>query len=313
MTHQILQAIGAAAWQLAQTQHWVITREQLLGLGFTPEAIKWRVREGRLHALWDGVYVVGHPGVTHLGRWKAATLACGPESALCGESGAALMDLRSREGRMIEVAVPPHVVRSRRGIEVRRIEGLADHVTEVRRIPVCTTPLLLVQLSARLGRDPVEAAINRADKLDLIDPEALRAAIEALRARPGVAQLRSILDRATFRLSDSKLERLFRPIARRAGYTQPLMGEEVNGYDVDFWWPDLNFVVETDGLRYHRTALTQTRDLRRDQAHDRAGTWHSRFSHAQIAFEPGYVEKQLITKRLQIEAFNRTAEGLGAP
>ncbi len=53
-------------------------------------------------------------------------------------------------------------------------------------------------------------------------------------------------------------------------------------------------------------ALTQTRDLRRDQAHDRAGTWHSRFSHAQIAFEPGYVEETLVAKRRQIEAFSET-------
>lgn len=304
-----LQQTAREAWRLARAQHDVITHAQLTALGFTPEAIRHRIRAGRLFVLWPGVYAVGRLNVTRLGRWKAATLACGPESALCGESGAALVDLRSREGRKVEVAVPPHVVHALPGIRIRRCRDLANHVTEVAGIPVCTTPLLLVQLSARLGRDSTEAAINRADKLDLIDPEALRAAIEALKGRPGVAQLRSILDRATFRLSDSKLERLFRPIARRAGLPEPEMGETVNGYDVDFWWPTLNFVVETDGLRYHRTALTQTRDLRRDQAHDRAGTWHLRFSHAQIAFEPDYVEESLVSKRRQIEAFQASVEG----
>jgi len=309
MVHQILHSISAAAWQLAEAQHGVVTRAQLLALGYTPDAIKHRLRTGRLFALWPGVYAVGRRRVSRLGMWKAATLVCGPYSALCGESGAALVDLRSREGRRIEVAVPQGVVRSRRGIKLCRCRDLADHVTEVSGIPVCSTPLLLVQLSARLGRDSLEAAINRADKLDLIDPEALRTAIEALRGRPGVAQLRSILDRATFRLSDSKLERLFRPLVRRAGLPQPEMGETINGYDVDFWWPELNFVVETDGLRYHRTALTQTRDLRRDHAHERAGTWHLRFSHAQIAFEPSYVEEQLVIKKRQIEAFARSSEG----
>lgn len=304
-----LQQIAREAWRLARAQHDVITHAQLIELGFSPEAIRHRIRAGRLFVLWPGVYAVGRPNVTWLGRWKAATLACGPESALCSESGAALVGLRAREGSKVEVAVPPHVVRALPGIRVRRCRDLANHVTEVAGIPVCTTPLLLVQLSARLGRDSTEAAINRADKLDLIDPEALRTAVEALRGRPGVAQLRSILDRATFRLSDSKLERLFRPIARRAGLPQPEMGETINGYDVDFWWPTLNFVVETDGLRYHRTALTQTRDLRRDQAHDRAGTWHLRFSHAQIAFEPDYVEESLVSKRRRIEAFQAPVEG----
>lgn len=306
MTPLRFQPIRREAWKLARAQHDVITHAQLRALGYTAEAIRHRLRSGRLFVLWPGVYAVGRPNVTRLGRWKAATLACGPHSALCGESGAALVDLRSREGRSIEMALPEGTKRSLRGIEVRRCLDLADHVTQVHAIPVCSTPLLLVQLSARLGRDGIEEAINRADKLDLIDPEALRSAIEALRGRPGVASLRRILDRHTFRLSDSKLERLFRPIARRAGLPEPEMGERVNGFEVDFWWSSLNLVVETDGLRFHRTAITQTRDLRRDHAHDRAGTAHLRFSHAQIAFEPAYVQEQLEIKHRQIEALRQS-------
>jgi very-short-patch-repair endonuclease len=302
MTPPRFQEIRGEAWKLARAQHDVITHTQLRELGYTIEAIRHRLRSGRLFVLWPGVYAVGRPNVTRLGRWKAATLACGPQSALCGESGAALLNLRPRERPAIEIAVPERTRRSLRGIEVRRGRDLADHVTRVHDIPVCSTPLLLVQLSARLGRDSIEEAINRADKLDLIDPETLRTSLEALRGRPGVARLRGILDRATFRLSDSQLERRFRPIARRAGLPAPEMGEWVNGVKVDFWWPALNLVVETDGLRFHRTPITQTRDLRRDHAHDRAGTWHLRFSHAQIAYEPGYVQEQLEIKHRQIEA-----------
>lgn len=293
------------AWELARSQHDVITHAQLRERGYTAEAIRHRRRSGRLFSLWPGVYAVGRPTVTRLGLWKAATLACGPESALCGESGAALTRLRAHAGPSIEVALPPHATRSLPGIRIHRLRDLADHVTEVSGVPVCTTPLLLVQLSARLGRDSIEEAINRADRLDLVDPESLRTAIEALRGRPGVAALRRILDRHSFRLSDSALERHFRPIARRAGLSEPVMGARVNGFKVDFWWPTLNLVVETDGLRYHRTAITQTRDLQRDHAHDRAGTAHLRFSHAQIAFEPGYVEEQLRIKRKQLEALVR--------
>jgi len=301
--------MSRAAWALARSQHAVVTYEQLRELGFTPSAIRHRIRSGRLFVLWPGVYAVGHPAVSRFGRWKAATLACGEGSALAGDSGAALVHLRQREGPQIEIAVPEHVVRSLDGIRARRCRGLAEHVTEVRGIPVCSTPLLLVQLSARLGRDPAETLINRADKLDLVDPVTLRGSIEALKGRPGVAQLRSVLDRATFQLSDSKLERLFRPLARRARLPAYVMGETINGFEVDFWFPSLHYVVETDGLRYHRTALTQSRDLRRDHAHDRAGTWHSRFSHAQIAFEPDYVVEQLMAKRLRIEAFSGSVEG----
>jgi very-short-patch-repair endonuclease len=67
----------------------------------------------------------------------------------------------------------------------------------------------------------------------------------------------------------------------------------VNGFVVDFYWPDLGLVVETDGLRYHRTPAQQARDRLRDQVHLAAGMTPLRFTHAQVRFEPEYVERIL--------------------
>ena len=83
---------------------------------------------------------------------------------------------------------------------------------------------------------------------------------------PAYGRLRKLLDRDTFRLSDSDLEILFRPIAAAAGLPPPLGKRIVNGFEVDFHWPELGLVVETDGLRYHRTPSAQARDRIRDQA-----------------------------------------------
>jgi very-short-patch-repair endonuclease len=63
----------------------------------------------------------------------------------------------------------------------------------------------------------------------------------------------------------------------------------VNGYRVDFYWPALGLVVETDGLRYHRTPAQQARDRLRDQAHTAAGLTQLRFTHAQVAYQPNHV------------------------
>jgi very-short-patch-repair endonuclease len=68
----------------------------------------------------------------------------------------------------------------------------------------------------------------------------------------------------------------------------------LNGFKVDFYWPDLGLVVETDGLRYHRTPAEQARDRRRDQAHTAAGLRALRFTHAQVVFEGGHVESTLV-------------------
>jgi very-short-patch-repair endonuclease len=98
-----------------------------------------------------------------------------------------------------------------------------------------------------------------------------------------------MLDRHTFRLSDSDLEVLFRPLALAGGFPLPLTKHWVLGYEVDFWFPDHGLVVETDGLRYHRTPAQQARMVKRDQKHTAAGLRVLRFTHWQIAHAPDEV------------------------
>ena len=182
----------------------------------------------------------------------------------------------------------------RPGIRVyRRAHPNPDDLTRHRNIPLTQPIPTLVDLAARLPAHQLEAAVNEADKLDLTDPEALRSALDDLPGRRGVPALRKLLDHRTFALTDSELERRFLPIARRAGLARPFTGRRLNGFKVDFYWPELGLVVETDGLRYHRTPTQQAKDRRRDQAHAVAGLTTLRFTHAQITFEAGEVEATL--------------------
>lgn len=135
--------------------------------------------------------------------------------------------------------------------------------------------------------------INEADKYDLTNPPALRRALDKRAGETGVAKLRRILDRRTFRLTKEELERRFLPLGREAGLPVPLTGQWVNEFEVDFYWPDLGLVVETDGLRYHRTPAEQARDRLRDQAHTAAGLTQLRFTHEQVRYEPDYVRRVL--------------------
>ena len=57
---------------------------------------------------------------------------------------------------------------------------------------------------------------------------------------------------------------------------------------------ELGLVVETDGLRYHRTPAQQSRDRLRDQAHAAAGLTPLRFSHAQVRYDPAHVRMTLM-------------------
>lgn len=224
----------------------------------------------------------------------AAVLACGDEAVLSHHSAAALWGIgKERRGR-VDVSIRRRCRHRRAGIRAMSRPSLpAGDLTLCDGIPVTSPARTLVDISIDLAETALERAVNDADKHDLIDPEALRAALEGFAGEPGVRQLRALLDRQAFLLSDSDLEILFRPIATAAGLPQPQTKAWVNGYEVDFFWPELGLVVETDGLRYHRTASEQTRDRRRDQAHVAAGLTQLRFTHWQVKHEPVHVRRVL--------------------
>jgi very-short-patch-repair endonuclease len=161
------------------------------------------------------------------------------------------------------------------------------------------------------GGRRLERAVNEADRLGLVDPETLRAELQRYAHHPGIAVLRALLDDRTFVLTDSELERRFLPIARRAGLPRPETQIEVCGYRVDFFWPDLGLVVETDGLTYHRTPAQQARDRERDQAHVAAGMTPLRFTHSQVRFEPERMEETLRAVVGRLESRVRSAGPLG--
>lgn len=298
----------SSIWPLVRRQHGVVARSQLLALGLTRHAIQHRIDHGRLHPIWRGVYAVGRPEVTERGRCMAAVLACGPEAMLSHRSAARLWGLVRSRSAQVEIAVPGPVNRSYPGIRVHRQTGLNPSAhRHVDGIPVTDPAWTLIDLASCIGHDDLEAAVNEADRLDLIHPEDLRIAIESSPRRPGIGRLRALLERQTFALTDSVLERRFLPIARRAGLPAPLTQVEVNGFRVDFHWPDLGLIVETDGLRYHRTASRQAKDRLRDQTHSAAGLTALRFTAAQVRFEPDHVRATLAAVAARLHRLKESA------
>lgn len=224
----------------------------------------------------------------------AAVLACGDGAVLSHSSAAALWRIGSEKRGQIEVSLPSPSRRRRPGLRIHRRPSLKDRDTTAEYgIPVTTPVQTLIDLTPRLDRRGVERAINEADKYNLVTPPELRHALEERSGEPGAALLRHILDRRTFRLTKDELERRFLPLVRKAGLPVPLTGQVVNEFEVDFYWPDLGLVVETDGLRYHRTPAEQARDRLRDQAHTAAGLTQLRFTHEQVRYEPEYVVRIL--------------------
>lgn len=225
----------------------------------------------------------------------AALLASGEGAVLSHCSAAALYGIGEERNEVIEVSVRRSGGRRRSGVKVHRRPSLPSHeVGTYNGIPVTSPVQTLIDRASELPPRRLERAVNEADKRGLIDPEALRRALEDHAGEPGVRPLRTLLDRDTFLLSDDELEVLFRPLALAAGLPLPLSKQMVNGFEVDFHWPDFGLVVETDGWRYHRTPAAQSRDALRDQIHTASGLTPLRFSHHQIKHEPAHV-RQILT------------------
>jgi very-short-patch-repair endonuclease len=207
----------------------------------------------------------------------------------------------------IDVSIRRRSKITQRGVLVRARPKLPER-NVVRRfgIPVTHPVQTLIDVATELKPMRLERAVNQADVHDLVDPETLRDSLDAYPSVPGVKTLRTMLDRHTFRLSDSDLEILLRPLARAAAFPLPLSKHWVLGYEVDFCFPDHGLIVETDGLRYHRTPAQQARMVKRDQKHAAAGFRVLRFTHWQIAHAPTEVTDVLRKIRPHLAAVPAT-------
>jgi hypothetical protein len=226
----------------------------------------------------------------------AAVLACGHGAALSHRSAAALWGFGEEHRAYIDVTVIRDSEARLRGVRCHRRPTLpVSDITIRAGIPLTTPVRTFLDLTTVAGPKTVERAINEADKLDVINADSLRRALDDRASEPGIRPLRRLLDEHTFRLSDDELERLFRPLAAAAGLPVPLTKVMVDQFEVDFFWPELGLVVETDGWRYHRTPSAQTRDALRFQRHTASGLTPLRFSHYQVKYEPRHVV-EILTK-----------------
>ena len=151
MAGKIRDSRSGQAWEAARQQHGVLTRRQLLALGFTSKAIEHRLRNGRLHDVGQGVYAVGRPQLTRFGRWMAAVLACGDGAALSHRSAAALWGIGVEQGSGVDVSVRRKSDLRRPGIRVRIRPSLpAKDVTTRHCIPLTTSIRTLIDIATEL-------------------------------------------------------------------------------------------------------------------------------------------------------------------
>jgi uncharacterized protein DUF559 len=269
----------------------VVSREQLREMGFSDPAIARLVRGRRLHRLYRGVYAVGHTVLTPNARYLAAVLACGPGAALSHRSAASFWGIRRSNAARIDVSAPrTSGVRSTAAIVVHRSRR-AFQTTTSDAIPVTTPMQTLADLATALPRRQLEKAAENAEAARLLDLRQLDA------THPGAKRLLEVVelhDLGTFTRSDT--EDAFLELCDRHDIPRPLVNHRVEGFEVDFCWPDERLIVETDG-RHHRTRAAFEDDRARDALLTSIGWRVMRFTTRQVRRGPDRVAALVVSAR----------------
>jgi very-short-patch-repair endonuclease len=264
--------------RLARVQYGIVTTRQLVDAGLSRAAIAKRVKAGRLYRVHQGVYSIGHDGLSEEARWTAAVLACGPGAALSHGAAAVHWGLLRPLDGPIDVSVPKRTGRSRRReVRIHRRPDLLARATlstnglqtrpqrlvTVRRyIPVTTVPRTLVDIRATLSPRLVRRAVRQAEFLGLGMGE-----IETDRTR-------------------SDLERYFLRLWRGTRLRQPEVNVPIGAMTVDFLWRRERLVVETDSYATHGGTVAFENDRERDLRLRRLGYSVHHFSERQLELEP---------------------------
>lgn len=291
--------VDAAIARLADRQHGVVARRQLLTVGLSGRAITSRLARRILVPLHRGVYAFGHRRLRIEGRWLAAALAAGDGAVLSHRDAAALHRMREPpDSHKVSVSTPAHG---------RKVEGVwlfarrvleADDVTTVHRIPVTSPARTLVDVAPMLTAGQMQATLGEADRRGLLDLAKVEAALHRARGRHGQghARLKAALDAHVNQgttLTRSELENRFLDLVLQARLPQPQLNAPAIDFSVDALWPDHHLVVELDGWAHHKERAAATWDREKTNRLQAAGYRVLRFMHGDVAHRPDYVADQV--------------------
>lgn len=269
---------------IADLQHGLVTRGQLLDARVTPGAIKARLRSGALLREHRSVYRVGHRAPSVEARYLAAVLACGDGALLSGRAAAYLFGLLKGAAPRPEVTAPSK--RLVDGVVTHRARGASrPDATTWRGVPITTVATTLVDLAAALKADDLARACHEAGVRYGTTPADVEAVLARRPTAAGAAKLRRIL-LGDVHVTLSALERRFLAVLRSAGLVLPRTNRPAGGRRVDCRWPELRITVELDSYEYHRSRHAWEKDRRREREARARGDEFRRYTWGDVFEDP---------------------------
>ena len=284
--------LAAELLELANRQHGILRRDDLLRMGLTRSGISRWVTACRLTRLHREVYALGHTALRPEARWLAAVWACGDGAVLSHLSAAAYHGLRD-EGSDEPIHVSTtRSVKTRTGLVVHRVRSLPG-VDVFRADPLRVThaPRTVIDIADELEWPQFRAVVDCLPELHLAR---IRNAQQRAPGRQGAGLVARLIESADAH-TKSEFERRYLRFAARVDLASPdRLNCKIAGQKADCVYDDARVVIELDGRAHHRRAGQMRKDRQRDrryQAH-------------------GYVILRLVWDDLHPEEAQRTAAEL---
>jgi Transcriptional regulator, AbiEi antitoxin len=273
---------------LAERQHSVITRRQLLEIGYTPRQVEGLVRRKELVLLHRGVYRMAGGVQTFEQGVLAACLAVGGYAS--GRCAATLWKLRKFERADVEVLVARSHTPRRNGIAVRRTTRLrALDRTTLGAIPITSRARTLLDLAA-VAPNRVEGAMDGALYRKQVRLPLLQRTMDSAPLRhPGrLVFERLVTERLKGRRpTESELEDDLLAVLRGHGLPEPIPQHEANGRRIDLAYPEFVLGIEADSVEAHAARDDVQRNA--TKANDLLGWWILHFTWDDVHRRPAYV------------------------
>jgi very-short-patch-repair endonuclease len=246
---------------LANRQRGYVNRAQLLAIGVGRQGVNRRIRNGRLIPVYTGVYAVGHiPRLPH-DRAYGALLACGPKALLSHGTAATLYGIYRRWDTPFEVTVPTK--RAPRGVTTHRAKLTRADTKVEQGLRVTSPARTLLDMAPRLTDTQLKRAFNRLRLDQGLTTGQLKDVLERFPGHPGAGRLGPFAG-IRHGPTRSRIERKFYAFCKRHHLPEPLLNHEINGVEVDAYFPEHRLIVEVDGYQVHSGRASFESDRDRD-------------------------------------------------
>jgi very-short-patch-repair endonuclease len=280
---------------LANQQHGVVSRDQLIALGVPRQTIERWLSSGRLHEVHRGVYAVGHRRIGKRGYWWAAVLAYGDGALLSHRSAAELWGF-GKQRRVVEVTAPVgrQGIDRRTGIWIHRCKLHPEDRVVRDGIPVTSVARTLFDLAELRDENGLRHSWEEADRLHLLQLHAVEEVCERGYGRRALRPICRLLAEAKATAGTrTPLEERFREFCEKHRLPPPATNVHVLDHEVDALWPAARLIVEMDSWEYHRHRAAFERDRARDTKLLLAGYRTIRVTHRRLDAEAETLAAQI--------------------